>query len=50
MAKEDGLTADQEVELACLKFFYEWDRNMFEEAKPHVTNPKILEVFKRKYT
>jgi len=49
IAKKDNLSVDEEVEMACLKFFYVWDRNTFEEMKPHVTNPKILEVFYRKY-
>lgn len=45
-AKEDGLTVDQEAQLALLYFFKEHDQKLLEEAKKIVA-PEVLRVFEK---
>ena len=46
LAEKDGLTVDQEVQLALLNFFKEHDTALFEKAKKHV-DPKVLQMLER---
>ena len=46
LAEKDGLTVDQEVQVAILYFFKKYDIALFEEAKKHA-DQKVLQVLER---
>ena len=46
LAEKDGLTVNQEVQVAILHFFKEHDLALFEEAKKHV-EPEVLQVLEK---
>jgi len=46
LAKEHGLTVDQEAQVALLYFFKKYDLTLFDMAKKHV-DPETLQVLER---
>lgn len=46
LAEKDGLTVDQEVQVALLHYFKKHDLTIFDMAKKHV-DPEVLQAFER---